>query len=201
VYDGEEGKRADFVHSLAPALYRDVLLPWLQERQGCAIVLAEEWQTTDAVPHLDWLLRRAGVRDRVAILWNANNTFGFHRITGRAWRRPPRSRPSAATCDTGCGRSAWIHSCCRIGLSREAFEPPDREAVASFRARTRGRLVVTKVARRDPDKRWPLAIDTVGALERAGYRPLLVARVASRHTAARFWRGRLLRDCGWSTGP
>ena len=48
------------------------------------MILAEEWHTVDAVLHLDWLLRRIGLRDKVDILWNANNTFGFDRID---WQR------------------------------------------------------------------------------------------------------------------
>lgn len=83
VYDGEEGKRADYAASLPPFLFREVLLPHLQ-RGGRAVVLAEEWHTVDAVLHLDWLLRSAQVRDKVTIFWNANNTFSFDRI---AWDR------------------------------------------------------------------------------------------------------------------
>jgi hypothetical protein len=56
-----------------------VLLPHLQQGRR-AVILAEEWQTVHAVLHLDWLLRQAGVRHQVTILWNANNTFSFHRI-------------------------------------------------------------------------------------------------------------------------
>ena len=52
----------------------------LPSRVGRAVVLAEEWQTVDAVLHLHWLLERRRLRDRVAILWNANNNFGFERI-------------------------------------------------------------------------------------------------------------------------
>jgi hypothetical protein len=56
-----------------------VLLPHLQQGRR-AVILAEEWQTVHAVLHLDWLLRQAGVRHQVTILWNANNTFSFHRV-------------------------------------------------------------------------------------------------------------------------
>jgi len=83
VYDGEEGKRADYAASLPPFLFREVLLPHLQ-RGGRAVVLAEEWRTVDAVLHLDWLLPSAQVRDKVTIFWNANYTFSFDRI---AWDR------------------------------------------------------------------------------------------------------------------
>jgi glycosyltransferase involved in cell wall biosynthesis len=48
--------------------------------------------------------------------------------------------------------------------------------VASFKARLRGRTVVSKVARWDPDKSWLLTIDTIGAMKRVGWRPLLIAR-------------------------
>jgi hypothetical protein len=79
VYDGEEGKRWDYTASLPPFLCQDVLLPHLQQG-GRAVVLAEEWHTVDAVPHLGWLLQNARVRSQVTILWNANNTFAFERI-------------------------------------------------------------------------------------------------------------------------
>ena len=62
VYDGGEGKRADYAASLPPFLLREVLLPHLQ-CGACAAILAEEWHTVDAVLHLDWLLRGEEVRD------------------------------------------------------------------------------------------------------------------------------------------
>jgi hypothetical protein len=62
------------------------------------------------------------------------------------------------------------------GLSPESFRQPERETVTDFRNRLQGRTVLGKVARWDPDKRWLLAMDTVGELKRHGRRPLLVAR-------------------------
>src|SRR6266511_3756759 len=83
VYDGEEGKQADYAASLPPFLLQEVLLPHLQHG-GQAVILAEEWHTVHTVLHLDWLLRQAQVRAQVTILWNANNTFAFERID---WHR------------------------------------------------------------------------------------------------------------------
>ena len=48
------------------------------------MILAEEWHTVDAVLHIDWLQRRAGVRPQVTILWHANHTFACDRT---AWGR------------------------------------------------------------------------------------------------------------------
>jgi glycosyltransferase involved in cell wall biosynthesis len=175
VYDGEEGKRADYVASLPPYLLDQVLLPYIQHG-GQAVVLAEEWHTVDAVLHLNWLLRQAGVRDCVTLLWNANNTFSFHRID---WRQ----LAEAAIITTvsrymkhlmqGLGVDPLVIP---NGLSTEALIAPERRTMAAFRARLRQRTVLCKVARWDPDKRWLLAIEIVGALKQRGWRPLLIAR-------------------------
>ena len=175
VYDGEEGKRADYVASLPPFLLREVLLPHLQAG-GRAVILAEEWHTADAVLHLDWLLQQAQVREQVTIFWNANNTFGFQRID---WGQ----LAAAATLTTvsrymkqlmqGLGVTPLVIP---NGLPLEALVPPPREAVAALRTHLRHRTVVTKVARWDPDKRWLLAIDTVGVMKDLGWKPLLIAR-------------------------
>jgi glycosyltransferase involved in cell wall biosynthesis len=175
VYDGEEGKRADYAGSLPPFLLREVLLPHLQ-RGGRAVVLAEEWHTVDAVLHLDWLLRNAEVRDKVTIFWNANNTFSLERI---AW-----DRLAAAALITTVSRfmkyQLWERGVNPLvipnGLTADAFVPPDREAVALLRSRVRKRTLLSKVARWDPDKRWLLALETVRLLKNLGWRPLLFAR-------------------------
>jgi glycosyltransferase involved in cell wall biosynthesis len=175
VYDGEEGKQADYARSLPPFLLANHLRPHLLGG-GRAVVLAEEWQSANAVLHLDWLLREAGLRAQVEILWNANNVFGFERID---WPRLMQ----AATITTV---SRYMRHCMRPlgvealvipnGLSSDAFAMPDRAAVAEFRRRFGERPVIAKMARWDPDKRWLLAVETAAALKRQGLRPLLVAR-------------------------
>ena len=175
VYDGEEGKRTDFAGSLPPYLMNEVLRPHLAQGRH-AVVLAEEWHTADAVLHLDWLLRQAGLRERASILWNANNVFGFERID---W-----GRLAEASVITTVSRY-MKHSMRSLGvdpivipngLSADAFLPPDRAGVAELQRRLRGRTVIAKVARFDPDKRWLGALEIVGALKRQGHRPLLIAR-------------------------
>ena len=44
------------------------------------VVLGEEWQTSSLMITLREILVRRGWEDRVRLLWNANNTFSFHRI-------------------------------------------------------------------------------------------------------------------------
>ncbi len=176
VYDGEEGKRADYVSSLPPYLVERVILPHLASPANRAVILAEEWQTADAVLHLDWLLTRAGVRDRVALLWNANNTFGFDRID---WPRLARAC-TVTTVSRYMRQRMWSLGVDPIvipnGVAADVLRRPDAAAIKRFRQHVAGRPVLSKVARWDPDKRWLLAIDTVAELKRQGRRPLLVAR-------------------------
>jgi glycosyltransferase involved in cell wall biosynthesis len=139
-------------------------------------VLAEEWHTADAVLHTDWLLRRAAVRDRVEIRWNANNVFGFDRID---WQRL-RDAAGITAVSRYMRHLMWRYGVeahvIANGLAAEAFQPADATAVKAIRERLRQRLLLSKVARWDPDKRWLLAVDIAAELKRQGRRPLLVAR-------------------------
>jgi glycosyltransferase involved in cell wall biosynthesis len=175
VYDGENEKVADYARSLPPFLINEHLLPHLSNG-GTVSILAEEWHTADAVLHLDWLLRGVGLRHRVQILWNANNTFGFDRID---WSRLSR----AATITTVSRYMKHLMRPLGVdplvipnGIEESAFRASDHAALIALRSRLGTRPVLVKVARFDPDKRWLLAIDTVAELKRRGRKPLLLAR-------------------------
>ena len=175
VYDGEDGKQSDYARSLPTFLLAQVLRPHLR-RGGRAVVLAEEWHTADALLHLHGLLVQAGLRDRAALLWNANNTFGFERID------LPRLAESATvtTVSRYMKQRMRGHGVDPVvvpnGLPVEAFDPPDRLAYAELRRRCGDRTLIAKMARFDPDKRWLSAVETVAFMKRAGWRPLFVAR-------------------------
>jgi len=175
VYDGEEGKHADYAASLPPFLFRQLLRPALQRGER-AVILAEEWHTVHAVLHLDWLLRTSGLRERCAILWNANNTFAFDRID---WARL-RQAAVVTTVSRYMKQLMWGLGVDPLvlsnGLAAEAFIPPEPGTMEAFQARIRGRTVLSKVARWDPDKRWLLALETVSALKQQHWQPLLIAR-------------------------
>jgi glycosyltransferase involved in cell wall biosynthesis len=175
VYDGQVAKVPDYAASLPPYLLAEHLLPHLRAG-GLGVVLAEEWQTADAVLHLDHLLRVHGVRERVRLLWNANNVFGFDQID---W---PRLRKAAVVTTV----SRYMKQLMKAddvesiaipnGLSADAYLPPDRSAVAQLRRSFDGRVALTKMARWDPDKRWLGSVEIIAALKTLGMRPLLIAR-------------------------
>ena len=142
-------------------LLENVLRPHLARAGERAVVLAEEWHTADALLHLHALLVEAGLRDRVALLWNANNTFGFERID--------LARLAEAATVTTVSR--YMKQRMRQlgvdplvipnGLPPEAFAPPDPLACAALRRRFRDRTLIAKMARWDPDKRWLAAVETL----------------------------------------
>lgn len=178
VYDGEHGKHSEYARTVPPHLFDEWLRPHL-DSGGRAVVLAEEWHTVDPVFHLDWLLERAGLRDRVAMLWNANNTFGFETID---WRRLSEAA-RVTTVSRYMKQLMWPLGVDPMvvpnGLPGEAFDAPDRAGCEQLRRRFRDRTVVVKMARWDPDKRWLAAVRSVALMKRMGWRPLLVARGGS----------------------
>ncbi len=178
VYDGDDAKRSDYAASLAPYLCRELLLPHLRAG-GRSLVLAEEWQTAHAVLHLHGLLQHEGLRPQVRMLWNANNTFGFHRVpwaglTGAALITTV-SRYMKQRMQELAVEAVVIPN----GLPPDAFDPPDRAVVAALRARFRGRALLAKMARWHPDKRWLETLEAIDEMKRERWRPLLLARGGS----------------------
>ena len=175
VYDGEVGKHADFSRTVPTHLFKEWLLPHVRSG-GRVVVLAEEWHTVDAVLHLHALLEREQVGDRAAILWNANNVFGFERID---WARLARAA-QITTVSRYMKHLMWPlgvdPTVIPNGLPGDAFDMPDRAACDELRRRFRDRTVVVKMARFDPDKRWLAAVESVALMKQAGWRPLLIAR-------------------------
>ena len=174
-YQGEELKLADYTDSLPPFLLERVIRPALKEEK-LVVILAEEWQTATAVIRLSNLLTQCGLREKVLIFWNANNTFGFERIDFKQLNR-------AATITTV---SRYMkHIMWRLGLNpvvipngipRNWLSRVDPHLAGELRRRLGCDLVLAKIARWDPDKRWPMAVEAVARLKARGLRTLLIAR-------------------------
>jgi glycosyltransferase involved in cell wall biosynthesis len=178
VYQKEDDKERDFAASLPPFLLREILSPYLKGG-GEAVILAEEWHTAHAAIHLDWLLRRAGLRERAMLFWTANNLFGFDRID---WPRLSVASHVATVSRYMRGRMQALGVDPIVipnGLGAEAFVPPDAAAVEALRRLIEHRTLLAKVARWDPDKGWCASVEIAAMLKQRGARPLLIARGGS----------------------
>lgn len=176
VYDGEWGKVEDYRRSVPLHILHAHLKPGFM-RGDNLVVLAEEWQTTEACIALRSVADRDGSGRVLDILWNANNVYGFDRIDWPSLER-------AATITTV---SRWMkHMMASVGLeplivpngipvARLALRPPAAH-VHELKAAFGGGLGLVKFGRFDRDKRWLMAIDAVAELKRLGRKPKLVMR-------------------------
>jgi glycosyltransferase involved in cell wall biosynthesis len=175
VYDGEEGKLYDWDRSLVPWL-EDHLLPGLIDAHHPVIVIGEEWQTSASIVRLSNRSRDRDWLGHVRFFWDANNSFGFERV-------PWRELSEAVTITTV---SRFMkHEMWRLGIdprvvpngiAAEWLKPCDRKSVDALKRVAGGRLLLAKVARWDPDKRWMMAVDAIADLKARGLRPFFVAR-------------------------
>jgi glycosyltransferase involved in cell wall biosynthesis len=178
VYDGEEEKLRDWNHSLPPAVIEDMIAPALAIGSN-VVVLGEEWQTAATMNQISDSLYYRGLRDRVVMLWNANNTFGFHRINWGALA----FASTITTVSRYMKFKMWEHGQNPVvipnGIPRAFISDADQLLVDELRAAAAADHFCFKIGRFDPDKRWMMAIAAAAQLKRAGSKVKLIIRGGS----------------------
>jgi len=167
VYDGEEGKIRDWTSSLPTSVVDTVIAPAIANGQN-VVVMGEEWHTSWSMQLISDSLYYRGLRDRVVMTWNANNTFGFHRVD---W-----SGLSVATTLTTVSRymkfKMWDLGQNPIvipnGIPRTSIVEPDEESVSELRNASGADHFWFKIGRFDPDKRWLMAVSAAAYVKRRG---------------------------------
>ena len=193
VYDGEDGKRRDLTRSLPPHLLRDVIAPAAQ-RGRQVTVLFEDWQTADAAIATHLLLRLEGLRSSASLLWNANNTYGYHEIDF-----PSLEQAAVVTTVSRFMRAETLRlagvdpQILPNGIAERYLTPLPPHEPRMLRSAFGDRPTFVKVARFDADKRWLWAIDAIAALKAQGQRPRLLMR-GSRSDYADVVQARIRAD-------
>lgn len=175
VYDGEWGKMEDYRNTVPPFVLDEVLRPAVARGQR-VLVMAEDWQVAPAVFTLDRIAREAGLRDELTILWNANNTYGFHTIDFHAL-----ARAATITCVSRYMKFEIAQHGAQAlvipnGIPERVFAEASAAGAAYLRRLLGNRHLLLKVGRFDPDKRWLQAIDAVADLREQGVPVQLVIR-------------------------
>jgi glycosyltransferase involved in cell wall biosynthesis len=177
VYDGEDAKVEDYRASLPAHLLAERVVP-AARRGRRVVVLSEEWHTAQAACDLSDALWRAGLRDEVVMLWNANNTLGFENVD---FQRLQFTQTVSAV-SRWMKHEMWKWGCNPVvvpnGIPARRLEPCPlaEELAARAQARLHDRLTLAKVARFDPDKRWLMAVDAAAGLQRKGLPVLFIVR-------------------------
>lgn len=174
VYHGEEAKINDFTSSVPEHIVEHVVAP-AAARGRSVVVLAEEWHTTGAVINLQRAIIRAGLVERCLILWNANNVFGFEAVDWQSL-----SQSCAITSVSRYMKHVMVgHGINPLvipnGIPSRWLEQIDPEQTSSLRKSLPG-LLLAKVGRYHPDKRWLMAMEATGHLKKLGLKPKLVVR-------------------------
>ena len=175
VYDGEEGKIRDWNHSLPSSLIENVIEPAVKAGQY-VVILGEEWHTSWSMRLISDALYYRGIRDRVVMLWNANNTYGFDRIEWAAL--------NLASTVTTVSRYMkfrmweWGQNPIVIpnGIPPEAIIDADPAVSARLRSAAAAEHMWFKIGRFDPDKRWLMAVSAAALLKRRGRSVKLLMR-------------------------
>jgi glycosyltransferase involved in cell wall biosynthesis len=175
VYDGEEGKIRDWNASLPSHVVEQVISPAVEAGKH-VVVLGEEWHTSWSMRLISDALYYLGIRDKVVMLWNANNTFGFNRID---W--PALNLASMVTTVSRYMKFRmweWSQNPVVIpnGIPRESIVDADAQAVAGLRSAAEADYLWLKIGRFDPDKRWLMAVSAAAELKRRGKSVKLLIR-------------------------
>jgi glycosyltransferase involved in cell wall biosynthesis len=177
VYDGEEGKLRDFNQSAPPFIVKQIARPAIEQGRQ-VVVLAEEWQTADALIRLSDQLHEAGLRRNAILLWNANNTMGFERID---WER----LKYVATLTTVSRYMKQLMRTYEVdpliipnGIPADLLQAPPQAAVSRVRSSLAGddELLLFKVGRYDPAKCWLSAIEATAQLKQNGAKVRFLCR-------------------------
>ena len=175
VYDGELEKMRDYSTTVPPAVCAEVVAP-ARNRGERTLVFGEDWQIAPAMIQLDADLRRWGLRENVTLLWNANNTYGFHTID---WRKL-----TAAARITAVSKYMKFELALRDvpslvipnGIPADLPGAYDASAVRKLRSAFVAKRVLLKVGRYDPDKAWLQAVDALADMRASGHDVQLIVR-------------------------
>jgi len=174
VYDGLTGKINDWDESLPGFIIDNIIRPSASEGK-LIVLLSEDWHTARTTYILDYHLRRSGLRDHCVMFWNVNNEFGLHRI-------------DLETLDSICTITTVSHFMnSRLqsyglnplvipnGIPRRILGEVDPYCKYLLSESFEG-LLLQKVGRFDPNKRWLEAVTAINILRTAGAQPHLIMR-------------------------
>lgn len=174
VYQGEEQKLYDFNNSV-PWYVMDRIVKPAAAQNKLAVIMGEEWQTSQVIIGTSDLLHYHGLRNRVLMLWNANHTMSFQRID---WGRLGYVA-TITTVSRYMKHHMWGMGLNPVvvpnGIPRRMLKKTNGHD-EEFRGVFDNDLVLFKVGRWCPHKRWNMAIEAVASLKRMGVNPLLLMR-------------------------
>ena len=172
VYDGEEGKYADFSRTVPPHL-ADVVEEGLRRGER-TVLLFEDWQTASAAIGVATIMAARGIS--APVFWNANNTYGFGRIDFPILRRLASITTISRYMRMELAKVDVEAAVLPNGIADRWLAPVPPIDTTALRDAFGDRPTFVKVARFDADKRWLWAVDAITAMRNAGMHPRFLMR-------------------------
>ena len=175
VYEGEHDKLAEINRTLPGWLIDTIVRPAAAGGRVVA-VLCEEWHTAVFTRILSDMLHARRLRDHVALLWNANNSFGFESID---WKSLDYVA-AITTVSRYMKHLMWPFGVNPLvipnGIPSAALTAPDAASVRAIRAGAQTKCLTFKIGRFSADKRWLQAIAAIAELRSEGMPARLLMR-------------------------
>lgn len=175
VYDGEWAKANDFTSSVPPFIVEHVVEPAAARGQS-VLVVAEDWQTAGAAIALDRALRERGLRDCVALLWNANNVYGFDAIDWTALASAAQVTTVSRYMRFELEARGVAPLVIPNGIPSRLLEGASESLVWLAQASIARRPLFVKIGRFDEDKRWMQAVEAFALVHARRPDAMLVVR-------------------------
>ncbi|MDM8000790.1 MAG: glycosyltransferase family 4 protein [Dehalococcoidia bacterium] len=175
VYQGENEKLYDFNESVPWFVCDKIVKPALEQNK-LVVVLGEEWHTAEAMCRISDLLHSNGLRDRAVMFWNANNTMSFDRINWGRLAYTTRITTVSRYMKHIMSRMGIDPLVIPNGIPNSLLGRVSSQAAGYLRKSIDAELVLAKVARWDPDKRWNMAVEAMARLKAKGKKAVLLAR-------------------------
>jgi len=179
VYDGELNKLRDFENSIPHFVTENIVRP-AAAKGKMTIIMAEEWHTAQTTINLSDYLWRCGLRNNALLLWNANNIYSFERINWGALNFVS----NITTVSKYMKHQMWSlginPTVIPNGIPDNFFKTPLRKKGERPLHESAGAdMVLLKIGRFSPDKRWEMAIRALAILKDRGKRPCLIMKGGS----------------------
>ena len=196
VYDGESGKSQDFAASVPPFVAGSIVAPAVARGER-VLVIAEDWQTAPAAIDLHHLLVASGMRHHAAVMWNANNTYGFESIDWHALADAARITTVSRYMKFELRARGVESLVIPNGIPERIVAGPPDELVTLLSDALARRPLYVKVGRYDEDKRWMQAIEAFARIRAAHPDAMLIVRGGREPYGDAIFRG--LVNSAWTS--
>ena len=174
VYHGELAKVEDYQKSL-PEFLVDRVVSDNSQRGITTVVIGEDWQTAGTMIRISELVLEEGLADQTILMWNANNIFGFDALDFPELTRAAQVLTVSRYMKERMRALKLQSLVVPNGIPSRYWARVDNKAMLALREALPG-LLLCKVGRYHPDKRWLMAVEAVAHCKNMNLEPTLIVR-------------------------